>query len=69
MLVNQMLFLIQEGKLRILRHDRTALHSSPGSGLENELLEVQRLTLETHVGISRKLQNVPLARRNHILLF
>lgn len=30
----------KEGKLRILRHDRTPLHLNPRSGLEDELLEL-----------------------------
>ncbi|KAG0627581.1 hypothetical protein M758_2G212100 [Ceratodon purpureus] len=33
----------KEGKLRILRHDRTPLHLNPRSGLEDELLEQETM--------------------------
>jgi len=47
MIINQLLLLIQEGKLGIFIHDQIALHSNPGSALEDELPEVLLLTLET----------------------
>lgn len=45
MLNDHTLVVLQEGKLRILRHDRTPLHLNPRSGLEDELLEVLHSTL------------------------